>query len=155
MNVEQYNNYFDKFREPIGLVNSLYQIDLLDLNSAMNDLKGGKYLPDHLVLEAFTVGTSEVNADNIQELFFGALLLIRPIDIRDNSQIAKTNILNDTYRKTAQIKRAMISDKLNTCTFMRGLDIDSIMIEKIGPVLNNQFGWRLSYQININIDDQF
>ena len=151
MNVTTYEQYFAKFLTA-GLVNSLYHIDLLDLDTATNDLRGGKFKPDFLVLESFTVGTSEVHADDLYDTFWGAVLILSPAPIRTLTQTVKTTLLNATYVKTATIKRAMIQDKYNNCDWVRGLDIESMMIEKIGPVLDQHYGWRLQFRIDISMD---
>jgi hypothetical protein len=152
MNVVTYEQYWNKFITA-GLVNSIYTIDLLDLDTATNDLRGGKYKPDHLVLESFTVQTDLVHADDIYDVFYGAVLVLAPAPIRALDQSVKTDILNSTYKKAATIKRAMISDKYNNCDWMKGLEVESIQIEKIGPVLNQQYGWRIQFRIDINITD--
>jgi hypothetical protein len=153
MNVITYQDYFKKF-VTAGLVNSMYEIDLLDLDTASNDLRSGSYKPDHLVLESFTVLTEEVTADTIFDQIYGAVLLLSPASLRTFGQADKTKLLNDTYKKIATLKRAMIQDKYHTCGgFMRGLEVNSIEITKVGPVLNQMYGWRLQFQTNIHIND--
>jgi hypothetical protein len=152
MNVITYQDYFQKFITA-GLVNSMYEIDLLDLDTASNDLRSGKYKPDHLVLESFTVLTMETNADTIFDQFHGAILVLSPASLRTFGQTDKTNLLNDTYKKIATIKRAMIHDKYNTCGIMRGLEVESFEIQKIGPVLNQMYGWRLQFHMNVSLND--
>lgn len=152
MNVLSYQEYFEKFRTA-GLVNSIYEIDLLDLDTAANDLRSGKYKPDHLVMESFTVLTLETNADSIFDQFNGAILLLSPAALRTFGQTEKTALLNATYQKIATIKRAMIHDKYNTCGIMRGLEVEAFVTEKIGPVLNQMYGWRLQFQINVPLND--
>jgi len=152
MNVTTWENYFRKFIT-VQLVNSMYQIDLLDLDTAMKDLRSGKYAPDNLVLESFTVNTDVVHADDIYDIFYGAVLVLTPAPIRTLDQAAKTTILNSTYTKTATIKRTMIFDKYHSCDVMRGLVVESMQIEKLGPVLDNMYGWRLMFQIDIPLTD--
>lgn len=153
MNVITYQQYFEKFKTA-GLVNSMYVIDLLDLDTASNDLRSGNYKPDHLVLESFTVLTEEVTADTIFDQVHGAVLLLSPASLRTFGQSEKTALLNSTYQKIATLKRAMIQDKYQTCgSIMRGLDVNSIEINKIGPVMNQLYGWRLQFQVNIHIND--
>lgn len=152
MNVKTWEEYFEKF-VTAGVVNSLYHIDLLDLDTATNDLRSGKYKPDHLVLESFTIGTNEVHADEIYDVFYGAVLVLSKNAIRTMTQENKTELLNSTYQKAALIKRTMLQDKYNNCDWMRGLEPQSILIEKLGPVLDQLYGWRIQFQINIHIDD--
>lgn len=152
MNVITYQDYFKKFITA-GLMNSMYEIDLLDLDTASNDLRSGKYKPDHLVLESFTVLTMETHADAIFDQFNGAILVLSPASLRTFGQTEKTALLNTTYQKVATIKRAMIYDKYNTCGIMRGLEVEAFITEKIGPVLDNMYGWRLQFQVNIPLTD--
>ncbi|MDD3815981.1 MAG: hypothetical protein PHZ02_15200 [Desulfocapsaceae bacterium] len=152
MNVLTYQAYFEKFKTA-GLVNSIYEIDLLDLDTAANDLRSGKYKPDHLVMESFTVLTLETNADSIFDQFNGAILVLSPASLRSFGQTEKTALLNATYQKVATIKRAMIHDKYNTCGIMRGLEVEAFVTEKIGPVLDQMYGWRLQFQLNVPLND--
>lgn len=152
MNVISYQDYFKKFITA-GLVNSMYEIDLLDLDTASNDLRSGKYKPDHLVLESFTVLTTETDADSIWDQFNGAILLLSPASLRTFGQTEKTTLLNTTYQKIATIKRAMIHDKYNTCGIMRGLEVEAFVTEKIGPVLDQMYGWRLQFLLNVSLND--
>jgi len=152
MNVITYQQYFQRFITA-GLVNSIYEIDLLDLDTASNDLRSGNFKPDHLVLESFTVNTQEVTADNIYDQFHGAILLLSPASLRKFGQSEKTALLNETYKKVATIKRAMIHDKYNTCGIMRGLEVEAFVTEKIGPVLNQMYGWRLQFQLDVPLNN--
>ena len=152
MNVISYQDYFKKFITA-GLVNSMYEIDLLDLDTASNDLRSGKYKPDHLVLESFTVLTTETDADSIWDQFNGAILVLSPASLRTFGQTEKTTLLNSTFQKIATIKRAMIHDKYNTCGIMRGLEVEAFVTEKIGPVLDQMYGWRLQFLLNVSLND--
>ncbi len=151
MNVITYQDYFRKFITA-GLVNSIYEIDLLDLDTASKDLRSGKYKPDHLLLESFTVLTSMTTADSIYDQFHGAILVLSPASIRTLGQTEKSKLLNDTYKKIATIKRAMIHDKYNTCGYMRGLEVESIETQKIGPVLDQMYGWRLQFRLDVDLN---
>jgi hypothetical protein len=152
MNPTAWETYFGKF-VTLGVVNSMYLIDLLDLDTATKDLKSSHYAPDHLVLESFTVGTAMANPDQIYDLFTGAVLVLSPAQIRLFDQSAKSALLSKTYHTAALIKRTMIRDKYDRCDFTRGLDVRSMQIEKIGPVLDNLYGWRLQFSLMVDLND--
>ena len=149
MNVITYEEYFRKF-VIAGIAGSMYHIDLLDLDTAAGDLRSGRYAPDHLILESFTVNTDLQHADQIFDQFLGAVLILAPSNIRTLNQQAKTQLLNSTFESIALIKRSMIQDKYSGCHLMEGLVVQSMITEKVGPVLDGFFGWRLQFQVNID-----
>jgi hypothetical protein len=159
MDVKGYNDFFkkfldkDKYLPPVGdsvsIVKSFYEIDLLDMQKATADLKANKYKDDKLILEDFTVGTVAKNMDQVNDKFMGAFLVIGQFNIKGGSNEDKTTLKNKTFNEAKLIINTMIAGKRSGCNVMAGLDVNSIVMEKVGPVLDQHYGWRVSFDLLI------
>ena len=87
----------------------------------------------------------------------GALAIIEPVPDRDSNEAVKKESLSKTYDIAVQIKAKMKEDHINTCTTMQGLNVGSFNLQKVGPVFDNMYGWRLTfnfYEANpLNLDN--
>ena len=149
MDVVDYTDYFKQFAGDEKICKSFYEIDLLDMKKATEDIRGGEYKDDILILEDFTVGTVAKNMDQINDKFFGALLVVGKYGIRGGTSQEKQDLKNRTFNEIVAIREAMIADKRRGCNLMSGLELNNFLIEKVGPILDQDYGWRLSFELLI------
>ena len=145
IDVATWETFCNRFRDEFHIVESVYPIDILDMQTATEEIR--KLKSPILVCEDFTVSTIAHKADNINDNFMLALLVLEKFTVRNNKAADKSALLQSTYSSIKEIKNLMIAGKLSTCEFVSGLNIESMLIEKVGPVLDQHYGWRLSFDI--------
>lgn len=147
MTVEEYNGYFEKFITTHKWIEKVYPIDLLDFETAANDVKKMDEDPI-LCLEDFTVGTIARNIDQVMDVYQGALVVLSKLSIRRSAEDEKTELLSKIFTIIQNIKKTMIADKCSSCTWISGLKAERFLVQKVGPVLDQRYGWRLQFEIH-------
>lgn len=126
---------------------TFYEIDIEDILNAMK-LKN-KHLS--LLIESPEAKPYDEKSDNIRKLKTGAFVIIREAKMGDT--VDKELALDETEEVAEQVISKMLNDtrksKQSTAfTPKINLDVNSIRIQKVGPILTNHFGWRVEFTLN-------
>jgi len=149
----EFESYLEKFKDPLGLVSTFYHIDLFDMDKVINDLKTGDKPDPKMLVEDPTITTDGANLDQIRDVWHGAISIVKKKSKKGNfTQAEKTALLNEMFIICRTIKKTMIFDKKNNCDFMKHLTWKSFEMNKIGPIADSHFGWRLSFKISSDLD---
>ncbi len=149
INFATYENYFQKLSNNHVAIEKFYPIDLDDMQNAMTEIRT-LAASTLLVLEAYAVGKNGVSADQVFDCPTAAYLILKKItNTRGNIKDERKAILNETEIWCNDFEARIKKDStLPRYTFLSELDIFSLNREKIGPVLDNYYGWRTTFRFN-------
>jgi len=145
MDLGNYYNYWKKYRDEVKLVTSIHNVDIFDLNETMNYVKNQGKGP-HLVVEDPSVRSGGNSVDNVVEVAVAAILVIDKLHIRKDKAKDRNQLLIDTFEIAKQIKIQMLADAEEGCTMLRGLQYRRFELDKVGPLSDSLYGWRLQFE---------
>lgn len=128
---------------------TFYEVDILDI--ALESLKfKDKHLS--LLLESPTKRAGDNDSDNIRKYVTGAFAILQEAKIGD--QTHRRSVLDATEEVAEEICSKLLNDAkkhLQNSSHpwkLKGLDVNSFRIYKIGPVFTNHYGWRVEFTLN-------
>lgn len=143
MNFNQYKNYFKSIQEDNS--NTIVDFHVGNMEEVLLDELPRDMQTPLLFLEVYTKSTHMATLDNIKDNIAAALLILKAVPERDSDEEDMVSALNDTEVLIEVIKKQMVYDSTHECDTMRGLYVDSFRTQKVGPVFDNMYGWRLSF----------
>lgn len=125
-------------------INGFYRFNLNEIEGQFR--KGIKtpallLLSHSSALSANSNKTANFNTHNVS-------LLILDFAGKPNSFDKEDAVLNETYYLALDIISYLKKEHANEDSFLYSLfEIDSVRIEKVGPIFDNMFGWNLLYDL--------
>ena len=140
--VKQWNTFSRTLKAPHNLVKSVYEIDIANFDQCLKEIKSLE--APVLVTEAFSIRPSS----EITDKYSTAFTVLMQLHQREQSPETKEDLLADTQQIIFAIRRLMLDLKESSqCTLMRNLEPRSISINKVGPLADSMFGWRMTFDI--------
>jgi hypothetical protein len=103
-----------------------------------------------MTLEAYETGVDDQLSDNLRDMKTGAFMLVKKAVI--GSFDDEDQVISDTEKTAYKIIAKMKKDKsLNTA--IKHLDLGSIKINKVGPLFDNCFGWRVTFSFDESMNN--
>lgn len=143
--LQAYQDYFEQFKAS-GLVQSIYQIDLLDLDTARAAI--AKLQEPVLVVEDFSVATQGKDADHLIDRYIAAVVVLKKASLRGSTESNRKQVLQETFDISRQIKQQLIRDYNTGIPVITHLKPATFQLDKIGPALDNRYGYRLQFEIH-------
>lgn len=125
-------------------INGFYRFDLTEVNNALASTIG---LPALLLEAPSTDLSSETKMNsNFNNRFISLLIMDHAGKIDDNDK--KDEVLENTEGIALDIVSYLVKCAKTPTHFLFGkFDINSVAIEKAGPLFDNMYGWNILYQI--------
>lgn len=151
---DDYFVYFQSIADKLVGVSDFHHYDVLEFLDNQNN---GKVNTSNYVLflETYQAEISGQYLDNLRHQKTASFMILRKLPTRDSdekpltSAKAKALVLAESERLVLEVIAKMKSDKTNPhLRFMRGLDLTSFQLFKLGPVLSGAYGWRAEFQFH-------
>jgi hypothetical protein len=144
--ISSYIEYFRTIAEEHPGINGFY---MMDINEVMDGLRTTIKYPA-LIMENLSGSYIASNLDNPLEIINGGFLIIDHMPNPDDFQ--GEMILIDRMKEIGHdIIIQMLHDSMEcqplTEKAIQGFDLNSVVFEAIGPVLDNDFGLTYSYKV--------
>lgn len=146
INIADYEKYFENIVTINKKIDGFEKLDLHDVSSAIDNLRD-KSAKTVLLLETYAVGKSSRSNDQIYDIPDGAFLIMQKLtNPRGNKKQQRDEILQETEQIANQVEARMKFDFEKGETFLADLELTSFTREKIGPDLDNRWGWRVMFR---------
>ena len=146
INITEYENYFENIVAINNRINGFEKLDLHDVSSAIDNMRE-KSVKTVLLVETYAVGKSARNKDQVFDTPAGAFLIMQKIENpRGDKKKQRDDILKETEQIANQVEARMKYDFDNENSFLADLELTSFTREKIGPDLDNRWGWRVMFR---------
>jgi len=147
INITEYENYFKNLATLNKKVEAFHKLDLFDVDSSLEKLRE-KPVKTVLLLETYAVRKYAVNSDQVFDMPVGAFLVMQSIEnVREDLNTQRDAILKETELICNSMEARLKHDMENENSFIADLDINSLVREKIGPDLDNRWGWRVMFKL--------
>lgn len=154
MTIAEYDTYFEDIAKRLKAVQHTDQQPRYanyHIEEVLTGLRADLDMRDYCLLqediEGKIVGKANENADNLQS---GAVMILRHVALDDFKE--ERVVLDKALKLAIQVAAKMVKDKeISILTkdlpkFLRGLDISMFSYQKVGPVFDRCFGYRLEFQ---------
>ena len=146
MDLSIYYSYWQKYKDSLNLVKSIHNVDVFDIEETMSYIKRQGKGP-HLVVEDPSIDTAGRSVDNIVDNTTSAILVLEKLKIRTDKATDRNTLLVNTFNVARDIQKQMLSDAESGCGFLRGLQYNKFSLDKVGPLGDSLYGWRLQFII--------
>lgn len=146
MDLEYYYSAWSEFKE-LSIVNDIHNVDVWDIASTMSKIKSLPAGTVHMVIEDPSVSTKSANADHAEDLYSGAILLLQSVGAKSCNADNRNKLLIDLHNRCQNVKKTLISKKQSNQALWNGLVIGSFEMNKVGPISESLYGWRLQFDI--------
>lgn len=123
----------------------------IDIEDVLNGIKQDM-VNTCMFLENPEIRTADILSDNPRKLFNGAFLIMKNTDKGDFEQ--QISALDECMTISEQVLTKIVNDSRISRQNpshpwqIKGFDVNTIGLEKVGPVFGNWFGWRVQFTIN-------
>ncbi len=82
-------------------------------------------------------------SDNHHEVMSGAFMILSPVESGDKAELKR--VKNDNLIIAKDVVKKMYNDlKLGN---INGFDLNNVMYNKVGPVFDKHYGWRVTFMV--------
>jgi hypothetical protein len=147
ISITEYEKYFENLASFNNNIEAFHKLDLFDIDSSLAKLRE-KPVKTVLLLETYAVRKYASNSDQVFDTPVGAFLVMQSIDNpRGDLNTQRDAILKETEQICNSMEARLKHDMEAENSFMADLDINSLVREKIGPDLDNRWGWRVMFKL--------
>lgn len=142
--LDQFYEYWNQFLDS-KLINKIYLIDIFELGETLNAIKSQqKGLSLAVEDPSFRDGGNSI--DNLNTTITGAIVVLSKIDIRKDKNAERRLALSQSLNAINTIKKQMLKDSVDQ-PCLRNLQYRTIETDKIGPLGDSLYGWRMQFDI--------
>lgn len=125
-------------------INGFYRFNL---NEIEGQFRSGIQTPALLMMSQSNVLSSNTNK-TVNFNTNSMSILILDFGGVPNDYDKENLVLNDTYYLAMDVVSYLVKQNKNSNSFLHMLfDVDSVRIEKVGPIFDNMFGWNVMYDL--------
>ena len=146
--ISTYQQYFASIVKSYSKLNSVYNIDMFEFDSFLQDLRGRKIQVPTLVLEAYQIDTIANGQYNVHNNLSCALTVLGYFDKRKVTYESKTTFLTEMEEIIMQVRAKMLHDSRTHCKLMTGLLPESMKIAKTETIADGFQGFRMTFNIH-------
>lgn len=150
-----YSEYISYFRniaiklKSIGHTDEVKRFTRINIEEVLNSSMTLDLNNVCMTLEAYETGVDNNFSDNLRDIKTGALMILKHATSGDLD--SQDSVLSETEQVVLSIISKMKKDMRDN-VLIKHLDLGSLQINKVGPVFDNCFGWRLTFSFDESLN---
>lgn len=154
MNTQAYIEYFRQIATnliAIGHTPENPKFSRINIEEVLNGVRANLNMATPvMVLENCEVRYTDRKTDNVLKEIYGAFMVVRNVQMDDFE--GESAALDDCEAIIEKVLSKMKADKdSSTVVEMRGFDLSTVVLQKIGGVFDNAYGYRCEFTLRASV----